>query len=95
MNRREYIICDKRGHDPRPGTGWTQCKWCGIWLREVRTVEEREDTPPEAELNEFLKIRQRVERLQQEAEEDVESLKKLRTREKKPAGKKRGRRRAE
>jgi hypothetical protein len=28
---------------------WAQCKWCGTWLREVRTIEEREDAPPKKE----------------------------------------------
>jgi hypothetical protein len=50
----ELAICKRRGHDPGPVNlhqGWVNCKWCGIWLREVRTMEEREDTPPESEQN--------------------------------------------
>jgi hypothetical protein len=31
--------------------GWSQCDACGMWLREKRTVEEREDEPPEDELD--------------------------------------------
>jgi hypothetical protein len=39
----------RRGHDAHLGLkfGWIECKWCGTWLREFCTIEEREDTPPE------------------------------------------------
>lgn len=39
--------------------GWTQCKWCGMWLREVRKTEEREDDPPEDDKSLYLKLPQR------------------------------------
>lgn len=47
----ELVICKRRGHTPGLGVrvGWTQCKWCGMWLREVHTTEEREEAPPEDE----------------------------------------------
>ena len=38
---------------------WTKCKWCGTWLREVRTIEERADEPPEDEQSPFLKLKPR------------------------------------
>jgi hypothetical protein len=31
--------------------GWSQCDACKLWLREIRTIEEREDEPPEDELD--------------------------------------------
>src|ERR1700726_3525824 len=53
INQEEAAICKRRGHDASLGLklGWTQCKWCGTWLREVCTIEEREDAPPEDEQN--------------------------------------------
>jgi hypothetical protein len=49
IDQQEAAICKRRGHDVSLGMkhGWTQCKWCSAWLREVCTIEEREDTPPE------------------------------------------------
>jgi hypothetical protein len=32
---------------------WQRCKWCGLWLRQVVTVEEREDKPPKHEQSPF------------------------------------------
>ena len=51
INLDELAICRRRGHETNWGMkhGWTQCKWCGIWQREVCKIEEREDEPPEAE----------------------------------------------
>jgi hypothetical protein len=52
----EQKICQRRGHDPGLAflhQGWAQCKWCKIWVREVRTLEERESDPPKEELNPF------------------------------------------
>ncbi len=55
INDDEATICKWRGHDAGIGIrlGWAQCKWCGMWLREVRTIEEREDAPPEEEKSTF------------------------------------------
>jgi hypothetical protein len=50
IKRKELAICRQRGHSS-VRDGWTQCKWCGIWLREVRKIEERENEPPEEELD--------------------------------------------
>ena len=52
VNPEELAICRRRGHDAPPAIfseGWIQCKWCGMWLRQVRTTEEREDEPPKDE----------------------------------------------
>jgi hypothetical protein len=47
-------ICKQRGHDAHTSQNfWSKCKWCGMWLREVRTIEEREDEPPAAEQSPF------------------------------------------
>jgi len=53
-------ICKVRGHSfERFAHRWTKCKWCGTWLREVRTIEEREDEPPEDEQSPILKLKPR------------------------------------
>ena len=59
VNPEELAICKRRGHDRSRmlGEGWCQCRWCGIWLRDVYTIEEREDEPPEEEQNAFGKMR--------------------------------------
>ena len=60
INLDELAICKRRGHSYAGITlheGWTQCKWCGIWLREVRKIEEREDEPPRDEQSPFEKLR--------------------------------------
>lgn len=51
VNQEELAICKKRGHEYSHihGDQWAQCEWCGMWLREVRTIEEREDDPPKSE----------------------------------------------
>jgi len=54
MNRTELAICKRRGHDSMAlEKNWRRCKWCGMWLREVRTIEEREDDPPENQRSVF------------------------------------------
>jgi hypothetical protein len=62
MNADELAICKRRGHDIAIGLrdGWVQCKWCGIWLREVPIIEEREDAPPEAERNRLVEMKKRI-----------------------------------
>jgi hypothetical protein len=59
INAEELAICKRRGHDTRYATitptDWTQCRWCGMWKREVHTVEEREDEPPEQEKSAFAR----------------------------------------
>jgi len=58
IDQEELTVCRRRGHDASTGLfpGWTQCKWCGMWIREVRTLEEREETPPESEQNPLAKL---------------------------------------
>ena len=45
MDTEELRICRRRGHRRTWGEGWNQCKWCGLWLREKREIEEREGDP--------------------------------------------------
>ena len=60
VNKKELAICKRRGHGvPALGAGWAQCKWCGLWLREVRSMEEREDAPPVDEQNPLAKLEAR------------------------------------
>ena len=47
VDQTELEICRKRGHSNLSLSGWTQCAWCGMWVREVTTTEEREDDPVE------------------------------------------------
>lgn len=50
----EYQICKRRGHDGGLlglSEKWSQCKWCGVWLRSVKVIEEREEEPPKADRN--------------------------------------------
>ncbi len=53
INAEELAICRRRGHGAHGGfdAWWSRCKWCGAWVREVRTttIEEREDDPPPSE----------------------------------------------
>ena len=58
INPEELAICQKRGHDVAlPESGWVKCKFCGMWVREVRRIEEREDDPPEDEKTPFRAFR--------------------------------------
>ena len=58
---RELAICKRRGHaGVSLDGGWRQCKWCGMWLRTVTTIEEREDAPPAKERSVFEAIENRV-----------------------------------
>jgi hypothetical protein len=56
VNEKELEICRVCGHNRSAlGSYWEQCKWCGMWLREVRTIEEREDAPPQNEQDPLLR----------------------------------------
>jgi hypothetical protein len=60
INAEELVICRRRSHNPEAGFGmggWVQCVSCGMWLREVTTIEEREDEPPESELSLLARAR--------------------------------------
>ena len=56
INPEELELCKRRGHNTGVGLGkdWAQCKFCGIWLRQV--VEEREDEPPTADLDPMVRL---------------------------------------
>ena len=52
INQEELAICRRRGHVGRISDhGWNKCSFCGMWMREVRHIEEREDEPPEDEID--------------------------------------------
>ncbi len=70
INHKELAICKRRGHAGGVHEGWTQCKWCGVWLREVRKIEEREDEPPEEEID----VRVRVQRDLDQAKSGLDRL---------------------
>ena len=62
INRKELAICRRRGHEHGAllGKDWRRCRWCGIWLREVTTIEERRDEPPKDEQSPFQDLDQRL-----------------------------------
>ena len=49
VNRKQAKICKERGHGVILSDKWSRCKWCGLWVREVCKLEERESDPPENE----------------------------------------------
>ena len=53
LDRAEVEICRRRGHDAGlvSADKWSQCKWCGLWVRKKEILEEREDDPPKDEMN--------------------------------------------
>lgn len=58
-DQNELAICKKRGHKfglPYTPLRWECCSECGVWVREVRTIEEREDAPPKEEWNPLWKL---------------------------------------
>ena len=51
-------ICQQRGHEAGLlGNTWSQCRWCGMWIREIKTIEERRDEPPLADQNPLIRAR--------------------------------------
>jgi hypothetical protein len=63
INQEELAICKRRGHKislpTAPNGKWSPCDYCGVWLREVRTIEERGDEPPAEEQSSFVGLRKR------------------------------------
>ena len=62
VNEEELAICRRRRHNLGNArislaAGWAQCKSCGMWLRKVCTLQEREADPPAAEINKLLRHR--------------------------------------
>jgi hypothetical protein len=62
ISRDEVAVCRRRGHDTKAigfmaDGRWGQCRWCGLWLRQITTVEEREDAPPQEEQNPMARMR--------------------------------------
>ena len=73
VNKKQLAICKQRGHDAYLSGGqWSQCKYCHLWLREVRTIEESETEPPEEDQSELHKLKA----LRQEVERQVKRKKK-------------------
>ncbi len=70
INPEEVAICKRRGHKPDHYAlhrGWTPCDWCGMWVREVSTIEEREDTPPESEQDSAVVMKRDLAKLKESA----------------------------
>ena len=61
INQEELVICRRRGHAfSFMNAVWRQCKACGMWVREVITTEEREDTPPAKERNLLFELQRKI-----------------------------------
>lgn len=61
IDQDELAICRRRGHTTRiSDQGWLQCDACGMWVRERRIVEEREDEPPGEELDPSLQSKRHL-----------------------------------
>ena len=64
INPKELGICKRRGHQIRLGAlrlgEWSQCSACGTWVREVTTMEERENSPPENEISPGFGVQTKV-----------------------------------
>ncbi len=54
----ELAICRKRGHraDNHMDGKWAPCQHCRMWIRWVRNKEEREDQPPDEDIDPFWKL---------------------------------------
>ena len=52
INPEELTICKRRGHnlDVVLDNKWTPCESCGMWVRELTVIQEREDEPSEDEI---------------------------------------------
>ena len=58
INQEELAICRRRGHKAvLLGNDWTQCSLCGMWVRQRKVVDEREDEPPEEEIDPAIRSR--------------------------------------
>lgn len=63
IDEKQLAICKQRGHHTRYlGDEWSQCKWCGMWLREVRKIEERRDAPPADQQSSVQKLMDEAEK---------------------------------
>jgi hypothetical protein len=62
VNAKERAICKRRGHELEGGwdADWSQCRWCGMWVREVTTIEERASAPPMAERSVLSRLRSKL-----------------------------------
>ena len=66
VNQEELAICRRRGHTTKVSDmGWLQCGACGMWLRETRIVEEREDEPPTEELDPSLQSKRELDAIKE------------------------------
>ncbi len=63
INEAELEICRRRGHAVIPSQYWNRCAHCGMWLREIRTVEERRTSPVDSELDPLDLLVKRIEKL--------------------------------
>ena len=66
IDGKELAVCKRRGHAGVICEGWTECKWCKNWVREVRRLEEREDEPAEEEMDISLRTDRKLEKMKRD-----------------------------
>jgi hypothetical protein len=59
----ELAICRRRGHNLAMvlDNKWSQCESCGMWVRELVVIQEREDEPSEEKIHPLVISRRRLE----------------------------------
>jgi hypothetical protein len=69
VDQKELEICRRRGRVPRAERPalWSRCKWCGMWVRTVTTIEEREDDPPEKQRDPSYALAEKIDELERRA----------------------------
>jgi hypothetical protein len=66
INQEELAVCRRRGHKTHSLLDtqyWAQCSHCGMWLRRRVIVDEREDEPPEPELDPSVRLDRTMKKL--------------------------------
>jgi hypothetical protein len=58
IDAQEQAVCARRGHSTYATPQWQRCKYCGLWYREVRTLEESPHAPPESEQDPRERLKQ-------------------------------------
>lgn len=57
VDREQLAICKDRGHNMTVlDSMWLQCRSCGMWVKETRVIEEREDEPSAGERSLFMSL---------------------------------------
>jgi hypothetical protein len=64
INQDELAICRRRGHQVTLlREDWMQCPHCGMWVRARRVLDEREDEPPENEIDPAIRSKRMLDEM--------------------------------